>query len=271
MKSPRQKVFDFLTTMLPFGLLRTGLPKQFIVYGHLVGPPDHPVADYYRYPTLEEFDRFIIQFTRQGYSFVSLEDFLKSDQKKKILLTFDDGFKMVRDVLHPYLMTKCIPYVLFVLTDPLDNPGFHISTVKPKHDSAPLFLTAEEILQLKAQGVHIGFHTRSHHRVDSRDQLTDSFVADQLTIPEKYADLFSKPLCFAYPYYAPDNFESFNRFMHDKLGYQFFFDTKGFSGPQGNHFFRVSIDVEKAWNRSNGILFVVKRQLLLFIKKKFIA
>ncbi|MBL0742218.1 polysaccharide deacetylase family protein [Chryseolinea lacunae] len=247
--------------------MKRGLPEKFIVYGHLVGEPNHIVADYYRYPTVDEFDDFIRWVRRHGYAFVGLHDFLKEDGRKKILLTFDDGFRVVHSVLQPYMQANKLPYVLFVLTDPLDNPDFYISTIRPKRETERTFLTKAEILELKDQGVHIGFHTRSHYQVRNADIMND-IVKEQLTIPKQHEALFSRPLCFAYPYLAPDHYAAFDQFMKDSLGYQFLFDTKGFRQPDGNHFFRVSIDVEKDVTRKNWMRFVLKRQLLLYLKQK---
>jgi len=252
-------------------VLRRTLPQKFIVYGHLVADANHPVAQYYRYPTEREFDAFIKWFKEMGYIFVGLEDFLADDNRRKILLTFDDGFKVVRQVLHPYMMQQQLPYMLFVLTDPLTNPAFTIQTVKTSQAADQMFLSRAEILELKAQGVHIGFHTRSHRKINDDDDLADETLRDQLTFPREHEELFSKPLCFAYPYLAPKNYMLFNNFMSDVLGYSYFFDTKGFGSSQKNHFFRVSIDIEKNVIRNKWMNFGIKRQWLMSLKQKIVS
>lgn len=261
----------WLASALPFALSEKLLPRQFIVYGHLVTGPGHFVSAFYRYPSLGEFDEFIRRFRNAGYEFVSLAQYLHDDNKKKILVTFDDGFKSIYHDLHPYLQREQIPYVLFVLTDPLTDPGFYIGTIQPPPGKYPgeWFLSEQEILDLKNDGVHIGFHTRAHHKVIASDAVEDPRVAGQLTIPDAYRHLFSKPLCFAYPYLAPENYQRFDRWMNEHGGYDFFFDTKGFRAPDKNHFFRVSIDVEKSVSGKNWMVFAVNRQILSSLFSKY--
>ncbi|SHG92209.1 Polysaccharide deacetylase [Chryseolinea serpens] len=225
------------------------------------------MAQYYRYPTEQEFDALVVWCEKMGYAFVGLEDYLADDNRKKILVTFDDGFKIVKEILHPYMMRRQLPYMLFVLTDPLANPAFTIPTIKT-NDTTAMFLSKAEILELKAQGVHIGFHTRNHTKILGSDRLTDESIKDQLTFPKEHDELFSKPLCFAYPYLAPENYGLFDNFMSDVLGYRYFFDTKGFRNSKGNHFFRVSIDIEKNVTRKNWIKFGIKRQWLSSLKQR---
>ena len=257
-----------MSRAIPFTLLKRKLPLKFIVCGHLVQDGNHLVANYYRYPSLEEFDAFIILFRKLGYKFVGLNDYLKEDDQKKVLLTFDDGFKTVFDNLHPYMLKNEIPYMLFIMTDPLYDPGFQIKTLQRdptlENSEDRLFLSEAEIVKLRDQGVHIGFHTRSHYKI-KENYLDNEECLNQLRIPARYLHLFSQPLCFAYPYYAPDDYELFNHYMKENFNYTYFFDTKGFFPNRSNHFFRISMDVEKKVMPENWLRFVIKRQLLFLI------
>jgi peptidoglycan/xylan/chitin deacetylase (PgdA/CDA1 family) len=269
-RSFKTALVNYLTDIIPFCLLKVKLPKQFIVYGHLVSSRKHIVSRYYQYPSIEEFREFINWFLALGYEFVSLPDFLRNDNEKKILISFDDGFRAVYTDLHPYMKSHNIPYALFILTEPLSDKHFYINTIKPDAEfaeSGSLFLSEQEIRFLKAEGVHIGFHTRSHLKLEDYHRIESIEIAKELSVPHEYADLLSKPVCFAYPYMAPENFEAFNDFMTRKYGYDVFFDTKGFRLPRRNHFFRVSIDSEKALKKGDRIKFLIKRQLLLSIGK----
>jgi peptidoglycan/xylan/chitin deacetylase (PgdA/CDA1 family) len=260
-------IINFLSFILPFGILKFGLPGRFIIYAHLVSDNRHSVSDYYRFPSIAEFDRFIRSFRKIGYDFVSLQDYLLDDDRKKILLSFDDGFRVLYDELHPYMKSNGLPYMIFILTAPLQDPAFQIGSVQSKHkkSSKRLFLSEQEIIELKKENVHIGFHTRTHYKIKESDTPDDATVQAELTIQTEYRHLLSEPLCFAYPYLAPANYSVFNEFMQRNLSYRFFFDTKGFKPPCTNHFFRVTIDAEKQLHQNDWINFIIKRQLLLFL------
>ena len=259
----RAKIIDKAATLMSFDFLKRWLPQQFAVYGHLVFNREHPVNDYYRYPSLEEFKWFVNTFKRLGYAFVDVRSYFHNDGKKKILLTFDDGFKVVYDYLHPYLLDEKIPYVLFAMSQPLVDPSFYIKTIKPRPDFKDrLFVNVEELASLKESGVHIGFHTRTHMPLTTDGDKVSDEVIQEMSIPNEFKSLLSEPGCFAYPYLAPDRYNALDKQLK-RLGYEFFFDTKGFHTNDGNHIFRVTIDGEKQVSASNVIEHVLKRQLLL--------
>ena len=75
---------------------------------------------------LDEFKQKIIALRRQGYQFISLTDayeYLKKDwfrRKKYAVLTFDDGYKSLKEVL-PWLEKQKIPATLFINGKYLDD------------------------------------------------------------------------------------------------------------------------------------------------------
>lgn len=254
---------------LPFDALSGLMPDKFIACGHLVGGPDHFVSDHYRYPTLAEFKKFVDWMEGLGYQFVTFEEYRKEDGKKKLLLTFDDGFHILYGEVREYLRSKKIPYVLFILSDALKDPSFLIKTIPPKRSIAGqrIFLSEAELLTLKSEGVHIGFHSRSHNKVLAK-HINDPGMLLQLAIPAEYKHIFSEPLSFAYPYEAPANYREFDNYMKNELGYEYFFDTKGFLKDEGDHFFRPHIDVPKTIRLKDAIRYAFKLQLFsLFIKR----
>jgi peptidoglycan/xylan/chitin deacetylase (PgdA/CDA1 family) len=249
--------------VLPFEFLSGLMPDKFIVCGHLVGSPDHFVRDHYRYPTLKEFTTFVEWIESMGYRFVNFEEYRKKDEGRKVLLTFDDGFHMLFGEVRQYLNSKKIPYMLFVLSDALKDPSFLIKTIPPRRTIAPgerIFLSEQELLVLKSEGVHIGFHSRSHNKV-LPGHIKDPEMLSQLSIPPEFQHIFSEPLTFAYPYEAPSNYKSFNNYMKKELSYSYFFDTKGFIEDDGEHFFRPHIDAPKTIKAKNAIKQVLKQQL----------
>ena len=53
-----------------------------------------------------------------------LEEFEKPKNKKKILITIDDGFKSFYNEAWPYLKKNKIPFILFVSTEPVGKRGY---------------------------------------------------------------------------------------------------------------------------------------------------
>jgi len=262
----KEKFLNRLVKLIPFNWIKFLLPNKFILYGHVISDNEHFVKRIYNYPSFNEFDELSTVLMNLGYAFVDLQEYLKEDSKKKILLTIDDGFKIVKDEMHIKLKERRIPYVLFINTLPLDEPGFIFSSLINKsglhvknRPAERLFLSTEEILELKSDGVYIGFHTQSHQLIKEDFNLTKSKEVD---IEERFSNLFSKPLVFSYPYYAPENYLVINKIIQGKTHAQYFFDTKGFNKAYGNHHFRVSIDSCLSLKERNNSIYMVKRQLL---------
>lgn len=276
----KSKILNVLAKFIPFHRLKFLLPQKFILYTHVISDKEHFVKNVYRYPSFKEFDELISLFKNEGYEFVDLERYLASDEKKKILLTIDDGFKIVKDEMHEKLKERKLPYVLFITSKPLIEPGFIFPSLIKKNQSNELnrtterlFLSYEEINYLKKDGVHIGFHTKSHQLL--REE-TDATKSDEIEIDERFKSLFSQPLIFSYPYFAPSNYQVVNKAIAQQINARYFFDTKGFKNSDGNHFFRVCIDSPLSSNEKNNCIHVVKEQLLkygfhiLFRRKKIL-
>ncbi len=260
----KDRVIYWLSRIMPYVLVRRFLPRKFILYGHVVSNNKHAVGNYYQYPSLTEFAELISELKELGYRFVGLQEYLADSQDKVILLTFDDGFKVIFDELHPFMQKHKLPYAVFVITASLENENFRIPGIEAPAGER-LFMNEAEILQLQRDGVHIGFHTKTHIR--THDGLNPEDHRAEFFIPQSMMHLFSKPLVFAYPYMAPLRYGRFDRYIADASSIEYFFDTKGLLPPDGNHLFRASIDGELQLS-GNWLRFVIKRQLVFsFIKK----
>lgn len=95
-----------------------------------------------------------------GYKFISLKEaynHLNSDwfrRKKYAVLTFDDGYKSLLDIL-PWLEKQNIPATLFVNGKYLDGKSYRES---PKEQ----YLTYEELSALNSPLIEIGHHGWEH-------------------------------------------------------------------------------------------------------------
>ena len=109
---------------------------------------------------LSEFKQKINALRRKGYQFISLADaynHLTKDlfrRKKYAVLTFDDGYKSLLEVL-PWLEKQNIPATLFINGKYLDGTSYRES---PKEQ----YLTYDELFALNSPLIEIGHHGWSH-------------------------------------------------------------------------------------------------------------
>jgi hypothetical protein len=230
-------------------------PKCFILYGHLISDKsDCMAAQRYRYPKYAEFDEFKTLAQKIGYRFVGIKDFMSGKYEKMILLTFDDGFIEVLDF---YLKTR-LNFVLFIIGDALCVSNFSFGGFKYVEKS---FLNRDQLEFLKSGGVHIGFHTKTHKRITSSQE-----VFDEIKPSAEINELMSKPLCFAYPFSAPNDFECVDNEIY-RNGYKYIFDTKSQFGAVGNHLFRVPMDLDLFTSVRNPIIYNILKARFRMIKR----
>ena len=124
-----------------------------------------------------------------GYDFYDpklfLNEFNKSKNKKKILLTIDDGFKSFYNEAWPYLKKNKIPFILFVSTEPVGKNGY---------------MTWDEIKEIEKSKIgYIGHHSHTHeYLIDmtEREFINDIEVASKIC-DEKLGYI---PAIFSYPF-----------------------------------------------------------------------
>lgn len=109
---------------------------------------------------LDEFKQKINALRSQGYQFISLTDAyenLKKDwfrRKKYAVLTFDDGYKSLNEVL-PWLEEQQLPATLFINGKYLDGKSYRET---PKEQ----YLTYDELFSLTNPLIEIGHHGWEH-------------------------------------------------------------------------------------------------------------
>lgn len=109
---------------------------------------------------IDVFKGKIIDLQKQGYQFISLTKaykHLKQDyfrRKKYAVLTFDDGYKSLTEVL-PWLEEQQIPATLFINGKYLDGKSYRET---PKEQ----YLTYDELFSLTNPLIEIGHHGWEH-------------------------------------------------------------------------------------------------------------
>lgn len=164
--------------------------------------------------SIEEFRKQMTLLSEEGYSIISLEDFLKVKRSggkcsKTVLLTFDDGYKGFHSLAYPILKKYNFPLILFLTTKFVHQGGE--------------YLNWDEVHELyKEDLITIGAHTRSHHMLTkfsintARREILGSKeeIENTLGIPVK---------AFSYPYGA---YNSFLRNLVKSLGFRVAFTDR---------------------------------------------
>ena len=118
---------------------------------HRFGEDDTPSTNV----RLAQFDRHLEQLKSGTFSFPTLPDLVArlSDERgvedHSILITVDDAYLSVFTEAWPRLKKLGIPLAVFVSTDEADYPG-------------DVYMSWDQLRQLKREGVYIGHHGASH-------------------------------------------------------------------------------------------------------------
>jgi peptidoglycan/xylan/chitin deacetylase (PgdA/CDA1 family) len=141
---------------------------------------------------------------RAGYQAVSIEalvDWLQTGAAlpdRSVVITFDDGFRGVREHALPVLQGLGWPFSVFLVSDLIGKENEWCRGANPSGATYPL-LDADEVRDMEQHGVSFHSHTQSHA---SLPELDDARLADQLTGSRKaLMELLGHDVSFfAYPF-----------------------------------------------------------------------
>ena len=146
-----------------------------------------------KYPStnvkMDIFKKQIEIIKKNKFNFMVPDEFGKNfytkKNKKKILLTIDDGFASFYEVAWPYLKENKIPFILFISTEPVGKPGY---------------MNWEQIREIESKKfAFLGNHSHKHEYFI--DKNYDYFVEDI----NHSIEIFKKkigynPKFFSYPF-----------------------------------------------------------------------
>ncbi len=182
--------------------LEANADNGFVVlcYHRFVAHPERfkTALSEYRFPQAEF--RWQMQYLKDHgivpISLQQLKDYWFKGQPlppRAVLLTFDDGFRSLYDVMFPVLQQFKYPAVLFLYTDFIKGQG----------DS----LSFEDIQAMEKYGLSLESHTKSHLNlgyVEEKKKPEDfaKLLTEELSVPVSFIeDKFSyTPTTLAYPY-----------------------------------------------------------------------
>lgn len=182
---------------------------------------------------------------KRGMNAVAIHDFVAwLDGEKELpegsfLITFDDGFRGVRDYALPVLEHHRWPATVFLVSDLIGKQDEWTRPVNPDGATYPL-LNTEEIRDMAARGVTFHSHTRTHASLPTLDDngLADELAGSRATL----RDLFGyKSEYLAYPFgHLDDRVEQ----ATVSAGYRAAFSTQpGFNRRSVNRFHIRRLDV----------------------------
>ena len=178
-----------------------------------------------KYPStnirMEIFKKQIQMISDLNYEFYDpkffVEDFHNPKDKKKILITIDDGFKSFYLEAWPYLKKNKIPFILFVSTEPVGKNGY---------------MTWDEIKEIEeSEFGYIGHHSHTHEYLI--DMSNSEFIDDIKTATKIFKEKLSyNPEIFSYP------FGEYSLFMKEYI-------SKNFKVAFGQHSGIIDINKDK--------------------------
>ena len=178
-----------------------------------------------KYPStntrMDIFDKQISLIKDLDYEFydpkIFLDEFKNPKNKKKILITIDDGFKSFYNEAWPYLKKNKIPFILFVSTEPVGKNGY---------------MTWDEIKEIDDSGIgYIGHHSHTHEYLIDMEE--SEFIKDIETATKIFKEKLGYiPPIFSYP------FGEYSLFMKNYI-------SKNFKIAFGQHSGIIDINKDK--------------------------
>ena len=178
-----------------------------------------------KYPStnirMEIFDEQMKSIKENGYEFYNpklfLDELKEPKNKKKILITIDDGFKSFYNEAWPYLKKNKIPFILFISTEPVGKNGY---------------MDWDEIREIDKHDLgFIGHHSHTHEYLIEFDEA--EFV-DDIEIASK---IFKNKLGYVPPIFSYP-FGEYSLFMKNYI-------SKNFKTAFGQHSGIIDINKDK--------------------------
>ena len=150
------------------------------------------------------FDKQMQMIKNSGYEFYDAKlfekEFYEIKNKKKILISIDDGFKSFYDEAWPYLRKNNIPFIIFISTQPVGKKGY---------------MSWSQILEIEKSGLGtIGHHSHTHEYLI--DMTNEDFINDIETASSIFKEKLGYiPSIFSYP------FGEYSKFMKDYIANNF--------------------------------------------------
>lgn len=176
-------------------LLQRGVP---ILAYHGVGDAPAGVQDRYLYVREESFDEQLMRLRNAGFSSARLDELggPDRDQRRRVIVTFDDGYRNVFNHAMDVLARHRFQAVQFVVSDLI---GGRNEWMIAKGDRPEPLMDRSQIREWLAAGHQIGSHSATHAKLRRLplDKAREEIVGSK----KRLEDLFGIPVNhFSYPF-----------------------------------------------------------------------
>ncbi|HET7574512.1 MAG TPA: polysaccharide deacetylase family protein [Solirubrobacterales bacterium] len=150
----------------------------------------------------EQLRRQVDLLLGRGYAPMTLSDALASPGGRRLVVTFDDGYRSILARGLPVLAGLGVPATAFVQTDLADAAGRFAALPEEELPDDPAELECmswEEVRELAATGWEIGSHTRTHPHLE---QIPAAAAAEELQASRQRCEEELQAPCrtIAYPF-----------------------------------------------------------------------
>ena len=176
------------------------------LFGH-----SHP---YFQINTSPEvFSKQMRWLKSAGYQSIGLSEMWSQlsagrDMSKKVVITFDDGYRDFYTEAHSVMKQCGFTATLFLATGRIRN--------KPMRYEGVDYLTWSEVRELRAEGIEFGSHTVTHPDMRSLEpeQIDYELGYSKEVIEQELGEAIDS---FSYPFPFPEEDKDFTRFLGDTL------------------------------------------------------
>ena len=157
-------------------------PVPILMYHHIQDYPGNSNSILFVSP--QNFESQMKWLSDNNFQTVSF-DYLKNPTKlsgKPVILTFDDGYKDAFEIALPILEKYNFQATFYLIVDDINKPAY---------------LTKDEILELKNDGMHFGSHTLSHPDLTTiSEQQAEQEIYGSKTMLEQLIGSKISDFCF---------------------------------------------------------------------------
>ncbi len=205
---------------MTFSENKLALPNFFILAYHHVCDKWLPTA---ARVTTKQFKKHIQTLRGEDVLFLSEKDLLKPEslprERKKVLLTFDDGFSCLYRNVFPVLQEYSIPALIFIVTGYV---GQYSAWDVNFFSKSPRHLNWQEILEMNRAGITFGSHAHTHIdlRTTEREKLILEVSLSKSILEDKLGHSVHS---FSYPFgrFSPETLK-----LAQEVGYQLGFTLR---------------------------------------------